>query len=71
MIKDVVSNFFYNKKPYPVTTRARKKPEPASASLIIKDNLINSNNQHPHPAQKKKNKYNKYYGFRALIIKDN
>ena len=48
MIKDVVSNFFYNKNPYPVITRARKKPEPASASLIIKDNLINSNNQHPH-----------------------
>ena len=47
MIKDVVSNFFYNKNPYPVITRARKKPEPA-----------------PQPLTKKKNKYNKYYGFR-------
>ena len=38
MIKDVVSNFFYNNYPYPVSTRARKNSAAAPrwhVSIII------------------------------------
>ena len=48
MIKDVASNFFYNKKPYPVTTRARKKPEPTPQPLT-KKKTIKQIQWHPRP----------------------
>ncbi len=58
MIKDVVSNFFYNKNPYPVITKARKKPEPAPQPLTKRKTINTTNTMASAPLKNKDNSYN-------------